>query len=109
MKPRYRGVTRDEIPRVRIDGGVEVAVICGEVEGKKGPVRDIVIDPQYLDVSVPPGVEYRHTVKDGHTVFAYVLEGSGWSLILVVGVPNSSSARVAGPFFWRACISGASA
>ena len=75
--PRYRDVKREDIPVVSLKNGVEIRVICGDVAGTKGPVKDIVIDPQYLDVSVPRGSEFIHTVKRGHTAFAYIYEGSG--------------------------------
>jgi hypothetical protein len=38
-------------------------------------VQDVVIDPEYLDVTVPPGVEFVHPTKPGHRVFAYVIQG----------------------------------
>ena len=41
------------------------------------PVTDIVIDPQYLDVTVPRHSEFIHTVKRRHTAFAYIFIGSG--------------------------------
>ena len=45
---------------------------------EKGPVRDIVIDPEMLDVSVPAGSRFTHRLPDGHTAFAYVLSGEGY-------------------------------
>jgi redox-sensitive bicupin YhaK (pirin superfamily) len=75
MPPRYRGVVSAEIPEVVLDGGVRIRVICGTVGGRQGPVRDVVIDPEYLDVTVPAGTTHRHPAKRGHTVFAYVIEG----------------------------------
>jgi redox-sensitive bicupin YhaK (pirin superfamily) len=78
MDPRYRGVTRDRIPEVELGGGVTAAVICGEVNGVSGPVRGIVTDPSYLDVKVPRGSSFRHRVRPGYSVFAYVLEGKGY-------------------------------
>jgi redox-sensitive bicupin YhaK (pirin superfamily) len=75
MAPRYRGVLSGEIPEVVTDRGVRVRVICGALGGRQGPVRDIVIDPEYLDVTVPARTEYRHPTRRGHTVFAYVIEG----------------------------------
>lgn len=78
MEPRYREVKASEIPRVEMESGVMARVICGEVEGVKGPVRDVVVDPQYLDVTVPPRVRFTHGVKRGHTVFAYVIDGGGY-------------------------------
>jgi redox-sensitive bicupin YhaK (pirin superfamily) len=78
MDPRYREVKRNQIPEIVLDQGVKVKIICGEVKGVKGPVQDIVIDPEYLDITVPPKSNFTHTVKRGHTVFAYVIEGKGY-------------------------------
>jgi len=77
MAPRYRGVTSGQIEEAHLAGGVKIRVIAGEAGGKRGPVRDVVIDPEYLDVTVPSGVEYVHPTNRGHTVFAYVIEGKG--------------------------------
>jgi redox-sensitive bicupin YhaK (pirin superfamily) len=77
IDPRYRDVKREHIPVAKLKNGGEIRVICGEVEGKKGPVQDIVIDPQYLDVTVPRDSDFIHSVKRGHTAFAYIFEGSG--------------------------------
>jgi len=41
-------------------------------------VRDIVSDPEYLDVSVPPRTVFSHPTRPGHTVFAYVIAGRGF-------------------------------
>jgi len=78
MEPRYRDVKRDQISRVSLQGGVEVKIICGEVNGVRGPVRDIVIEPEYLDVTVPANSHFTHAIKQGHTAFAYVIEGKGY-------------------------------
>ena len=73
--PRYCGVPADEIPAV-VTPDSSVRVICGEVDGVSGPVRDIVAGPEYLDVTVLPGRSWSHPVTPGHTVFAYLFEGS---------------------------------
>ena len=78
MDPRYRDVKRNQIPEVTLDRGVKVKIICGEVNGVKGSVQDIVIDPEYLDVSVPPKAQFRYPVKKGRTAIAYVIEGKGY-------------------------------
>ncbi|MBI5016562.1 MAG: pirin family protein [Deltaproteobacteria bacterium] len=78
MDPRYRDVRADQIPTVTLSGGVEVRVICGRVGDAQGPVRDIVTDPVYVDVSLPPGSTYVHPTTAGHTVFAYVTGGRGY-------------------------------
>jgi hypothetical protein len=78
MAPRYRDVKSSQIREARLDDGVTARVICGELNGVEGPVGDVVVDPQYLDVSVPPGARFAHRVKRGYTAFAYVIEGGGY-------------------------------
>jgi len=78
MDPRYRDVKSHQIPEVTLDHGVRVKIICGEVKGVKGPVQDIVIDPEYLDITVPLNSHLRYPVKRGHTVFTYIIEGKGY-------------------------------
>jgi len=78
MDPRYQEVKRSQIPEVALEGGAKVKIIAGQVNGVEGPVRDIVTDPEYLDVTLPKGASFLHAVKRGHTVFAYVVEGSAY-------------------------------
>ena len=77
MDPRYRDVKSGQVPQVLLENGARVRAICGQVVDRKGPVRDIITDPEYLDVTVPPGSEFIHPAKRGHTVFAYVIDGKG--------------------------------
>jgi redox-sensitive bicupin YhaK (pirin superfamily) len=77
MDPRYQEVKSAQIPEVTLEGGVRIRIICGNEGEVTGPVHDIVIDPQYLDISIPAGREYRHTTKPDHTVFVYIFEGEG--------------------------------
>ena len=77
MAPRYRDIKSDQVPEVTTKSGAKVKVICGKVDGKEGPVRNIVISPEYLDVTVPAHSEFVHRTTRGHTVFAYVIGGKG--------------------------------
>ncbi|WP_243313376.1 pirin family protein [Fundidesulfovibrio agrisoli] len=77
MPPRYRGLTAADIPEVRRADGTVVKVIAGKVDGVHGPMRDIVIDPEYLDCAVPQGVEFVHPTPRGHKAFIYVIGGKG--------------------------------
>jgi redox-sensitive bicupin YhaK (pirin superfamily) len=77
MDPRYRDVKDRQIPEV-VAEGARVRIICGKVGGEMGPVRDIVTDPEYLDVTVDGGSEFVHPISRGHTAFAYVIEGKGY-------------------------------
>ena len=78
MEPRYRDVKSSQIPELSLAQGVKVKIICGRVTGTEGPVQDIVTEPEYLDVSVPAGAEFHHSIPPGHTAFAYVIEGAGY-------------------------------
>ncbi len=78
MDPRYRDVKNQQIPEVSLKSGVRVKIICGTVDRTQGPVRDIVTDPEYLDVTVPAGGAFAHPVKRTRNVFAYVIEGEGY-------------------------------
>ncbi len=78
MDPRYRDVRHDTIPVVKMHDGATIRLIAGSVEGAQGPVRDIVTEPAYMDVSLPAGTEFVHPVPVGHTVFAYVIDGEAY-------------------------------
>jgi hypothetical protein len=78
MDPRYREVKQAEIPTVKTPDGASVRVVAGEIGGVRGPVGEIVSDPEFLDVSLPAGKTFTHPVKAGHTVFAYIAEGEGF-------------------------------
>lgn len=78
IDPRYRGLTASDIPEATLQGGIKLKIICGKVAGVQGPVRDVVVDPEYLDVTVPAGTTFTHAIKRGYTVFAYVIDGEGY-------------------------------
>ncbi|MHA1552415.1 MAG: pirin family protein [Candidatus Heimdallarchaeaceae archaeon] len=78
MHPRYQEVKQSEIPTVQVSDEISVKVICGEVEGIKGPVQDIVTEPEYLDVTLHPNAVFKHPIKEDHNSFAYVIEGEGF-------------------------------
>ena len=75
--PRYQDVTAPDIPEVIDDDSTRVRVIVGEFWGRRGPVDGIAADPQYLDVSVPPGVKKTFKVDTYRRSFAYVFAGNG--------------------------------
>jgi redox-sensitive bicupin YhaK (pirin superfamily) len=75
MGPRYRDISAEQVPRVDLEG-ISIKVIAGEIEGTRGAVGDIVIDPTYLDVAMSPESSFELPVRPGHTAFAFVLEGA---------------------------------
>ena len=78
MSPRYRDVKSKEIPEISLENGVRIKIICGTVDDVRGPVQDIKIDPEYLDITIPAHTIYNHPTKPGHTVFIYVIAGQGY-------------------------------
>jgi quercetin 2,3-dioxygenase len=86
MHPRYQDVKAADIPEVTLDNGIKIRVICGKIDGAHGPVQDIIIDPEYLDITIPANAVYVHPTKKGYTVFVYAIEGIG-----TTGVENETS------------------
>ena len=78
MDPRYQEIGSKQPPVHKLDNGVSVKIIAGQFEGKKGPVSEIVSDPEYLDISIPAGESFEHRVKQGNTLLAFVLDGTGF-------------------------------
>jgi redox-sensitive bicupin YhaK (pirin superfamily) len=76
-KPRYQEIASEEIPEIERQDGVRIRVIAGLADGVRGPVREIVADPTYLDASIPAGGSFRQPVERGHSAFAYIFEGAG--------------------------------
>jgi redox-sensitive bicupin YhaK (pirin superfamily) len=89
MDPRYRGILAGEIPTLVLANGIVIKVIAGTVHGTAGPVTDVVIEPIYLDVLVPPNMEFSQEIEAGHTTFAYVTDGSA-----CFGIDEKSGAEV---------------
>jgi len=76
MWPRYRGILDSEVPVVKIPGG-EVRVIAGAYKNETGPVRELVVDVEYLDIRLKKGNAMTHEAKKGYTSFCYLIEGTG--------------------------------
>lgn len=92
MDPRYRDVKSNEIPEISLnDNNVTVKIIAGELKGTKGPVQDIITEPEYFDVTIKPNSEFKHPIIKGNNVFAYVIEGEAYfdkEKVNIIGVEN---------------------
>jgi len=78
MKPRYQEVKSSEIPEIVTSGNCSVRVICGNFDSTAGPVKDIITDPVFLDVSVSAAGEFMLPTPADDNVFCYVIEGDGY-------------------------------
>ncbi|HUN55521.1 MAG TPA: pirin family protein [Smithella sp.] len=74
--PRYRGILDSMVPIVKVPGA-EVRVIAGSYKNVEGPVRELVVDVEYLDVRLKKGNTISHLAKNKYTSFCYVIEGTG--------------------------------
>lgn len=77
MPPRYQTIRKDMIPVVSASENVQVRVIAGTFHGAEGPVRELVVPVEYLDVSIGPGGRFEHSVPGERAAFAYVFQGRG--------------------------------
>ncbi|MDJ0765251.1 MAG: pirin family protein [Myxococcota bacterium] len=75
MQPRYRELKAGQIPTIERPNGEEIRVIAGEIDTVRGPMEEIIIEPEYFDIRLPKDVRFTHPTRRGHTVFAYVYEG----------------------------------
>ncbi len=75
-QPRYQEVNSSTIPVIERDG-VTVRLVAGELDGVHGPVTDIAASPLYMDVKLAPASKFIYSIPSGHTVLAYVFEGTG--------------------------------
>lgn len=75
--PRYQDVNSGEIPIIGDDDGTAIRVVCGDYKGISGPVEGVAAEPNYFDISVPPGKTKRFKVDTHRKAFAYIFEGSG--------------------------------
>jgi len=91
--PRYQNITSDQIPEIQHEDGVKIRVIAGKVDGVRGPVKEIVADPTYLDISIPPGGTFSQPIESGHAAFAYIFEGEG----VLEAETSDTGTPIAGP------------
>ncbi|MBI9082144.1 MAG: pirin family protein [Desulfobacterales bacterium] len=106
MAPRYNDITAESIPEVALADGVRIKVIAGTVGKTQGPMKDIVIDPEFMDCTVSDGVTYVHRTEPDYTAFIYVTGGTGrvngthvdnGTLVLFDSGPSFSVTAAGGP------------
>lgn len=78
MSPRYRDVKKEQTPEFSPAAGVSVKVIAGQMNSVTGPVQELVVETEYLDVSMKNSTRFEKTTPKGNKVFAYVYDGAGY-------------------------------
>ncbi|MHA1944725.1 MAG: pirin family protein [Candidatus Hodarchaeales archaeon] len=75
MKPRYQEFLDKDIPIIEFSKGIDIKIIAGELNGTQGPVRDIVTNPEYFDITMQKEQSLELPVSKDNTVFAYIYDG----------------------------------
>jgi redox-sensitive bicupin YhaK (pirin superfamily) len=81
MKPAsYRDIAPSEIPTVPLPNGGSVKIVAGSLtvgdQQHFGPMQGLSTDPLYIDVSLPTGGKFEHTLANDYTAFVYPYEGT---------------------------------
>ena len=73
--PKYRGIGKQEISTIQ-KNGLKIKVLAGKIDKTEGPVRDLAIDVEYLDVELAAEKAFEQATPENRKVFAYVVNGS---------------------------------
>ncbi|RMF30330.1 MAG: pirin family protein [Candidatus Nitrosothermus koennekii] len=77
-KPKYSNLSKEDIPEVRLDNGINVRVLSGSIQAPYfGTIKNLSSDMLYLDIDMN-NEEFVYDIRSGYTVLAYVLEGKGF-------------------------------
>lgn len=74
--PQYQDLKGKTIPEIALGPTAKVRVIAGDVAGVAGPLQSIAGNPLYTDIILDTNGSVRVPLPEGHTAFAYVVEGA---------------------------------
>jgi hypothetical protein len=75
IDPRYQDIKAEEIPEVKTANDTLIRIISGDYDGVKGPVKDIIINPQFWDVRILGDRNIELPTRKGHSCFIYAFGG----------------------------------
>ena len=74
--PGYREFDANQIPGAVIDAGTSLRVIAGKTtNGVAGPVRDVVTQPLFWDLTLGADAEFEESIPVDHNAILFVVEG----------------------------------
>lgn len=81
MKPAaYRDLRPEDVPQAALPGGGTARVLAGTLDAGEstvaGPIRGLSTAPLFLDIRLPAGGCFSHSLPPGHSAFVYAYEGS---------------------------------
>jgi redox-sensitive bicupin YhaK (pirin superfamily) len=75
--PGYQEFPPASVPLEQRENGIQVRVVAGITSmGTTGAVQNDWVKPTYLDVTLPPGLEFEQTVDAADNTFLYLIEGN---------------------------------
>ncbi len=74
--PRYQNIEPGDVPEIARADGARVRVIAGRFEETDGAVDGIAVEPVYLDIALPAGIEIETPLPHDHAGFVYPFEGT---------------------------------
>lgn len=73
IAPRYQDVSHEQIPTV-VGTGFEASLVAGSLDGTKGPITEVAVQPFYADVTLTKSGNITLPVPRGHTAFLYGID-----------------------------------
>jgi redox-sensitive bicupin YhaK (pirin superfamily) len=90
-KPRYQGITKEQIPSVDLGNGSYARVIAGELQGTKGPAQTFT-PVNVFDVRMKAGANAELQIPESHNTGVVLLKGD----VVLNGVDSiKGEARIA--------------
>lgn len=74
-EPRYHDVSAEQIPVIEGTAGSLVRVVCGEHDGRSGPLSGGATTPVFFDATLPFDSELVFDIPDIHRSFVYTFQG----------------------------------
>jgi quercetin 2,3-dioxygenase len=73
-KPRYQGITKEQIPVIELEGGGHARVIAGELLGRLGPAKTVT-PVNLFDVILKAGERFELALPEGHNAAVVLRTG----------------------------------
>jgi redox-sensitive bicupin YhaK (pirin superfamily) len=73
-KPRYQGITKEQIPVIGLEGGGHARVIAGELLGRLGPAKTFT-PVNLFDVILKAGERFELPLPEGHNAAVVLRKG----------------------------------
>jgi redox-sensitive bicupin YhaK (pirin superfamily) len=90
-KPRYQGITKEQIPSADLGNGSYARVIAGELHGVRGPASTFT-PVSLFDVRLTAGSKIELRIPEGHNAGVFLLKGD---VVLNGGQAIKGEARIA--------------